>query len=233
LAWPPAAELLHHSWRSARWGWFLFPSIDDIQHGNLARIGELLATLASSPPAKIHLLLDDKKEIHDLGYVVLISNMPYIGLHYQVGSADSFRDGLLDVLFFANLSKLDLLSWIFQGVGVGKPEDARIQHFRVRRVDIDTHPAMPIMADGAALGEGRLRIEVQRHVLGVMVAPPVPVVLKGRARSLSSTPKVPRTLKALAVETRVRSTQWVSQHRPIARLIGISASLLLILKPFG
>ena len=155
----------------------LFPSADDIQHGNLARIGDFLTTLASSPPAEIHLLLDNKQEIHNLGHVVLVSNMPYIGLHYQVGSAASFKDGLLVVLFFADLSKLDLLGYVFQGVGIDKPEDSRIQHFHVRRVDIDTHPAMPVMADGSALGEGLVRIEVRRRVLAVMVGQPAPKVL--------------------------------------------------------
>ncbi|HEY5156929.1 MAG TPA: diacylglycerol kinase family protein [Anaerolineales bacterium] len=155
----------------------LFPSVDDIQHGNLAQIGNFLATLASSPPAEIHLLLDDKQEIHNLGHVVLVSNMPYIGFHYQLGTAASFKDGLLDVLFFADLSKLDLLGYVFQGVGVGKPEDSRIQHFHVRRVDIDTHPSMPVMADGIALGEGLVRIEVRRRVLAVMAGPEAPEVL--------------------------------------------------------
>jgi len=111
--------------------------------------------------------------------VVLVSNMPYIGLHYQVGSAASFGDGLLDVLFFADLSKLDLLGYVFQGVGVGNPEDPRIQHYHVRRMDIDTQPAMPVMADGIALGEGLVRIEVRRHVLAVMVGPPAPEALPG------------------------------------------------------
>jgi diacylglycerol kinase family enzyme len=155
----------------------LFPSIDDIQHGNLAQIGNFLATLASSPPAEMHLLLDDKQEIHNLGHVVLVSNMPYIGFHYQLGTVESFKDGLLDVLFFADLSKLDLLGYVFQGVGVGKPEDSRIQHFHVRRVDIDTHPSMPVMADGNALGEGLVRIEVRRHALAVMAGPAAPEVL--------------------------------------------------------
>jgi diacylglycerol kinase family enzyme len=104
--------------------------------------------------------------------VVLVSNMPYIGRHYKVGAAGSFRDGLLDVLFFADLSKMELLSYIYNGVGSGISEDPRIQHYHVRRVDIDTQPAMPIMADGTALGEGRVRIEVRRRVLTVMVDKP-------------------------------------------------------------
>ncbi len=156
----------------------LFPSADDIQHGNLAQIGNFLSTLAGSPPAEIHLLLDNKQEIHNLGHVVLVSNMPYIGLHYQVGSVASFQDGLLDVLFFADLSKLDLLGYVFQGVGEGKPEDPRIQHFHVRRVEIDTHPAMAVMTDGNPLGEGLVRIEVRRHALAVMVSQVAPVLVK-------------------------------------------------------
>lgn len=107
-----------------------------------------------------------------MGYIVLVSNMPYVGFHYQLGSLTSFNDGLLDVLFFADLSKLDLLTYVFQGVGEGKPEDPRIQHFHVRRMEITTNPSMPIMVDGIAIGEGKVRIEVQRHTLGVMVASP-------------------------------------------------------------
>lgn len=157
----------------------LFPSADDIQHGNLARVGDFLSALIATPPADIHLLLDNKQEIHKLGHIVLVSNMPYIGLHYQVGSAVSFNDGLLDVLFFADLSKLDLLAYVFQGIGVGKPEDPRIQHYHVRRVEIDTHPAMPVMADGSPLGEGLVRIEVRRRVLSVMVHKPAEEALPG------------------------------------------------------
>ena len=152
----------------------LFPSVDDIQHGNLSQIGNFLATLAGTPPAEIHLLLDDKQEIHDLGHVVLVSNMPFIGFHYQLGTVAAFKDGLLDVLFFADLNKLELLGYILQGVGEGYPEDARIQHYHVRRVEIDTHPCMPVMADGNPLGEGLVHIEVRRRVLAVMAGPETP-----------------------------------------------------------
>jgi diacylglycerol kinase (ATP) len=151
----------------------LFPSADDIQHGNLARIGDFLKTLAASPPAEIHLTLDDGQKMHDLGHVVLVSNMPYIGAHYMVGSATGFKDGLLDVLFFADLSKLELLNYVFQGVGVENLEDARIQHFHVRGLDIHTRPAMEILADGVLIGKGKVHMEVRRRVLGVMVGYPI------------------------------------------------------------
>jgi diacylglycerol kinase (ATP) len=147
----------------------LFPSADDIQHGNLTRVGDFLSTLTASPPAEIQLYLENKKKIQSKGHVVLVSNMPIIGLHYQVGASESYNDGLLDVLFFAELSKLDLLAYVFQGVGEGKPEDPRIQHYHVRRVDINTSPAMQVMADGSPLGEGAVRIEVRKRVLAMMV----------------------------------------------------------------
>lgn len=155
----------------------LFPSSDEIQHGNLARVGDFLATLISSPPAEIHLLLDNKKEINKQGHVVLVSNMPYTGSNFQLGSEDSYKDGLLDVLFFADLSKIDLLGYVFKGGGIASEEDPRIQHFRVLRVDIETKPAMPVMADGVALGEGPVSIEVLRSALAVMVGSQEPKVL--------------------------------------------------------
>lgn len=148
----------------------LFPAADDIQHGKLSRIGDFLATLVSTPPAEMHLVLDGKQEINTLGHVVLVSNTTYIGPHFQVGSRDSMNDGLLEVLFFADLSKMDLLAYAVQAAGSGdKPEDERIQHYHVRRVDIDTHPAMPVMVDGVMVAEGPLHIHVQRCALSVMV----------------------------------------------------------------
>ena len=154
----------------------LFPAADDIQHGNLARIGDLLAVLVTSPPAEMHLVLDGKKKIHTLCHVVLISNMPYVGPNYQVSAAASVHDGLLDVLVFADLSKLDLLGYAIQMAGSQVAgdglEDPRIQHYQVRRIDIDTDPAMLVMTDGTTLGEGPVRVSVQRHALAVMVGEP-------------------------------------------------------------
>ena len=152
----------------------LFPSADDIQHGNLARIGDFLTTLVASPPAEMHLVLDKKQEVHTQGHVALVSNMPHLGPHIRLNDAVSFNDGLLDVLLFTDLSKLDLLGYAAQKVAGGEPEDSRIQHFQVHSVDIETHPAVPVMADGLVLEGGPLHISVRRHALAVMVGSPAP-----------------------------------------------------------
>jgi diacylglycerol kinase family enzyme len=156
----------------------LFPAADDIQHGDLTRIGDFLAALVASPPAEMHLVLDGKQEINTICHVILVSNMPYIGPHFQVSTPSSMNDGLLDVLLFADLSKADLLGYAVQVARAGDgPEDERIQHYHVHKVDIETKPAMPVMADGLALQEGLLHINVLRHVLAVMVGEPTPAVL--------------------------------------------------------
>jgi diacylglycerol kinase family enzyme len=159
----------------------LFPAADDIQHGNLARVSDFLATLVTSPPVEMHLILDSQQEVHTQCHVALVSNMPYIGPHYQVGSPVSFNDGLLDVHLFADLSKLDLLGSVVQVI-TGGLEDPRIQHYHVRRIDIDSQPAMPVIVDGLALGEGPLIISIQRRNLAVMAGEPVPemATLPGR-----------------------------------------------------
>jgi diacylglycerol kinase (ATP) len=153
----------------------LFPSADDIQHGHLTRVGDFLATLVASSPAEMHLTLDGKRVITTMCHAVLVSNMPYIGPHFQVGTPASSDDGLLDVLLFADLSKMDLLGYAVQAARPGGgPEDERIQHYHVHRVAVDTLPAMPVMVDGLALGEGPLHISIQRHTLAVMGNEPAP-----------------------------------------------------------
>jgi YegS/Rv2252/BmrU family lipid kinase len=167
----------------------LFPSADDIQHGKLARIGDFLTTLVNSPPGEMHLILDNRPEIHTQGHVALVFNMPHIGPHFQLSSAASFDDGLLDVLLFTDLSKLALLGYAAQQVSGGGTEDPRIQHFQARRVAIVTHPAMPVMADGLVLGEGPLHISVRRRALAVMVgkaapaAAPDPAILEAQTHA--------------------------------------------------
>ncbi len=152
----------------------LFSAADDIQHGNLARIGDLLSTLVAFPPAEIHLVLERKQVIDTQGHVVLVSNMPYLGPHYPVAPPHSYLNGLLEVLVFANVTKLELLAKAVQFVG-GAPEttdDPRVQRYQVRRLEISTKPPMPILVDGFPFGEGPLEITAKREALTVMAGAP-------------------------------------------------------------
>ncbi len=147
----------------------LFPAADDIQRGNLARIGDLLATLVSSPPAEMRLVLDRKEIVQTQGHVVLVSNMPFLGPHYRVAPHDAFRNGLLEVLVFTDLNKLDLISKVVIAPGA-VPEDPRIQRYQVQRMEIETNPPMPVMVDGVPLGNGPLKISMRRESLTILAA---------------------------------------------------------------
>jgi YegS/Rv2252/BmrU family lipid kinase len=151
----------------------LFPAADDVQHGNLARLADLLATLVTSPPAEIHLRLDGERELHTQGHVVLVGNMPYVGPHFQIAAEESYSDGLLDVLVFANLTKLDLLASAVQAAG-GVLDDPRVHRYQASQVEIETNPPMQVIADGFLLEEtaqnGPLKISVLPKALTIMVA---------------------------------------------------------------
>lgn len=147
----------------------LFQDGDDIQHGKIEKIGDFLSTFVSTSPAAIHLEMDEGTAVHDTGYVVLVKNMPYIGLNYHLGPQAAYKDGLLDVLYFADLNKLDLLAYILQGVGEVSPQDSPVQHYHIHQLSIKTSPAMPVMIDGLPFGEGNVEIKVHPGKLNVLV----------------------------------------------------------------
>lgn len=147
----------------------LAESGDDIQHGKVTGVGEFLSTLVSCRPSEITLTLDECMRVQDTGHIALVTNMPYAGLHYRFGDDRCNTDGLLNVLFFSDLNKPELLKYISTGVYPGKPEDPRIRHYLVRSVDIDTRPSMPVAADGRLIGRGSLHIELMRKAVGFVV----------------------------------------------------------------
>lgn len=150
----------------------LFPASDDIQHGHFLRIGDFFASLISSPPASIRLVPEDGQEIHRLGHVLLVSNMPYVIRRFKVGTPACYRDGLLDVLLFGGLSKLEMMGYAIRGNMEATRSDRRIQHLRAASIEITTSPLMPVMADGLMLGDGPLRITVARHSLSMIAKKP-------------------------------------------------------------
>ena len=146
----------------------LYPAADDIQHGNLTRITELLSTLVSYQPANIRLTLDHDQQVDTQGYLALVANAPYFGVNIQVSSRVSFQDAWLDVFVFSNLTKLELIGYAAAQMTTGGAEDPRILHYRVKQVTIETTPPMQVTADGSPLGEGPLRAEIYPRGLRVM-----------------------------------------------------------------
>ena len=145
----------------------IYPFADSVQHGDLTQIGNLLSTVVSSTPSRLRMTLDGHKRIDMNAYMVLIANMPYIGPRFQISPDVSWNDNHLDVFVFSDMSKLDLISYAVQSTG-GAVEDARIKHYRIKRVNIHSDPPMPVLADGMLLDPGPVTAEVHPRALAIM-----------------------------------------------------------------
>jgi diacylglycerol kinase (ATP) len=145
----------------------LYPMADDLQHGDLAQIGGLLSTLISATPSRLRISLDGHKHLGTTAHMMLITNMPFLGPHFQISPNVSFRDGRLDVFTFSDMSKLNMLSYAVLSRG-GLVEDAGIKHYRAKHVTIVSNPQMPVLADGILLGQGSLSVHVHPRALTVM-----------------------------------------------------------------
>ena len=148
----------------------LYPSADDIQHGDLGKIGEFLSTLVSAEPSEIRLRLDHRRtEIVARAHLVLVANMPFMGANFQIAPDIVFDDRYLDVFVYSDLSKRDLIGHVMQSPT--SVSDARIQRFRAKTIGITTTPAMRVTADGVLLGDGSVMVSLKPHSLAVMAGP--------------------------------------------------------------
>ena len=125
----------------------LYPMADGIQHGDLSQIGGLLSTLVSAAPSSLTINLDGDQHLATSAHMMLVSNMPFIGPHFQISPHVSFKDSHLDVFTFSDMTKLNMLSFAMRS-HTGPLEEAGIQHFRTRHLSIVSEPQMPVLADG-------------------------------------------------------------------------------------
>lgn len=148
----------------------LYPMADDLQHGDLTQIGGLLSTLISATPSRIRLILDGHKHLDTTAHMLLITNMPFLGPHFQISPKVSFKDGRLDVFTFSDIGKLGMLSYAMLSLG-GPLEEAGIKHYRARHIKMISKPQMPVIADGnlVSQGAGSLSIHVHPRALTVIV----------------------------------------------------------------
>jgi YegS/Rv2252/BmrU family lipid kinase len=149
----------------------LFPSTDDIQHGELAKIGEFFRVLLEHPLTRIEADLNNgQSRVEVNAHMVLITNMPYTGANWKLADNVLFDDGMLDVFFFPEMDKLDLIDSVIQ-INSGITNDDRIWHYQVRSTRFFSDRPLPVMVDGAMLGECDLQVKVQPGSLRVLFNP--------------------------------------------------------------
>ena len=148
----------------------LYPSADDIQHGDFGKIAEFISTLVLAAPSEIRLQLDHKqKKIITRAHLAIIANMPFMGANFQVAPDVLFDDHYLDVFIYSDLGKIDLIGQVIQSADAAP--DERIQRFRAKKIVITTIPAMSVIADGVSLGDGSVTVTLLPRALKVMAGP--------------------------------------------------------------
>jgi diacylglycerol kinase (ATP) len=145
----------------------LYPMADNIQHGDLTMIGELLSRFVSATPSRLHMDYGGPRRLHTTGLMIVITNMPFLGPHFQISPNVSFRDGHLDVFAFSDMTKLNVVSYAMLSQ-FGLAADVSIKHYRVKHARISSNPRMPVLADGIELGAGSLSVHVHPRALAVM-----------------------------------------------------------------
>lgn len=145
----------------------LYPIADNLQHGDLTQIGGLLSTLISATPSRLRMVLDGHKHLDTMAHMMLITNMPVLGPHFQIAPNVSFKDGCLDVFTFSDMSKLKMISNAMLSK-IGLLDDFGMKHYRVKHLNIRSKPRMPVLADGVQLGDGPISVHIHPRVLTVM-----------------------------------------------------------------
>ncbi len=145
----------------------IYPMADDIQHGNLAQIGDLLSTLVAATPSNLQIELDGHTHIETTALMMLVTNMPFLGPHFQISPDVSFMDRRLDVFTFTDMTKLNMISYAMLSRG-GLVEDNGIKHYSAKEITISSDQNMPVLADGVLLEQGPLSIHIHPHALRVM-----------------------------------------------------------------
>jgi YegS/Rv2252/BmrU family lipid kinase len=141
---------------------------DDIQHGDLSKVGEFISTLVTSTPFVARIEFDRRRKVEATAYMVVIANMQYLGANVQIDPNVSHRDGELDIFVFTELSKINLISYALRSMA-GDVQDPSVQHYRAKEIFIDPSSPVTYIADGFQLTDGKLSVKIKPRALSVIV----------------------------------------------------------------
>ncbi len=107
--------------------------------------------------------------VREPAVLIAAGNGPQYGSGMRLAHLADMDDGLLDVCFVRNLSKLRLLRLfhvVFSGRHIGMKE---VEYWKAKRVRIQTDPVMDLYADGEFVCSTPVELAVEREALQVIV----------------------------------------------------------------
>lgn len=114
----------------------------------------------------------DGNEFEHNGYTVAVANSKNYGGGMYIAPNASIQDGLLDIVFIGDISKLRMIinvPRVFRGTHT---KEHGFEVIRGRSVKIETDPKYTIFADGDAISGPPANIEIMPSALRVLVANP-------------------------------------------------------------
>lgn len=116
-------------------------------------------------------LLVDGRRLRTAAPAVTVCNGPYHGLGFAVAPAADPADGLLDLVVFSGMSRIDVIRH-FLAVARGRPRrEPRMRYLTARRIRIDSTGPLPVHGDGEPLGATPIAYAVRQGALRIFVSP--------------------------------------------------------------
>lgn len=113
----------------------------------------------------------DGRRLRTAAPAVTVCNGPYHGLGFAVAPAADPADGLLDLVVFSGMSRVDVIRH-FLAVARGRPRrEPRMRYLTARRIRISSTGPLPVHGDGEPLGATPIAFAVLPGALRIFVPP--------------------------------------------------------------
>ena len=113
----------------------------------------------------------DGRRLRTKAPAVTVCNGPYHGLGFAVAPDADPADGLLDVVVFSDMSRVDVIRH-FLAVARGRPRhEPRMRYLTARRVRVESQQPLPAHADGEPLGATPIAFTVRPFALRIFALP--------------------------------------------------------------
>lgn len=151
----------------------LYPPANKVLKGQLSKIKDAAETfIHQDDNSKVFMKLDDESRIEAETMLVVVSNTPIFGKNFLVAPQAKLDDGLLDVSVYPNFTKTELIAYYASVMNEGYSENEKVQHYRVRKMEIKSTPPLAVNADATSLGTGNVKIKCRPGALRVIAPEP-------------------------------------------------------------
>jgi len=147
-----------------------FPMGQEVQKGGWGGLPAALKKIVGFKATPVTVTLDDGQIIQSTSQVVTVSNAPLTGMNFLISPEAKMDDGWLDVAIYDEMSKADLLSYLWAARNGQPLSNPKIKRYRSRHVNIDPVGSAPVVSDKDALPEQvNLDIKIVPQALRVIV----------------------------------------------------------------